>query len=287
MDKAALTSQAKRLIFSSSRHAQGLFAGMYRSAFRGPGIEIEDVRHYVSGDDIRNIDWNVTARTGVLHSKKFREERELPVFILFDISGSMDYGSGSVTKRECAATAAALFSFAAAYNNDKVGAVLFSETIDKWVEPVRGSRHASRLTSDFLSFQPRGVGSNIDRAIKTVIGSTIKRGICFIISDFKSPVNSTLLSSLAAKHDLIAVYVYDSKEKLFPRVGFSAVKDQESGRTVFISTLSKKQDDQINRKFGLHEKNVAALKKTAPIEIIELQAGTDIFPILFHFFRRR
>lgn len=291
MDVSELSKRAKRVIFPSSRFATGVFAGAYRSIFRGPGLEFEEVRHYLQGDDIRTVDWNVSARMGSLFTKRFQEERELPVFLLFDISASMDYSSSGMTKRECAAFTAALFTYAAVYNNDKAGAVLFSDSIDKWVKPARGTRHAARLVSDFLSCRAKGRGSNLNEAMKTVYTSSVKRGICILLSDFKTEMDMELLGALSKKHDLLLVQVLDPVERNFPRIGYIEMADAETGQSYGMKSLGKETREEINKGLASVIENVRRLgRRTGTrrrIEAVELATDKDPYAELLRFFTRK
>jgi uncharacterized protein (DUF58 family) len=291
MDVGELSKRARRVIFPSSRFAAGVFAGAYRSVFRGPGLEFEEVRHYLQGDDIRTVDWNVSARLGSLFTKRFQEERELPVFILFDISASMDYSSAGMTKRECAAFSAALFAYAAVHSNDKAGAVLFSDSIDKWIKPARGTRHAARMVSDFLTCRRQGGGSNLNEAMKTVYTSAVKRGICILVSDFKTEIDTQLVGALSKKHDLLFVQVLDPAEREFPKVGYIEMVDAESGRSYGLKSLGNTAGAEIAGGLASASEDVKRLgRRTGTrrrIEAVELSTDSDPYAELLRFFKRK
>ena len=240
MDQTDLFSRIKHIPLLSSRLSTGLLAGNYRSVFRGPGLEFDEAREYVPGDDARFIDWNVSSRMGSPYSKTFREEREINFFLLLDVSASLYLGTGSSRKIDTARLVAALLSFAAIHNNDRVGALLFSDRIEKYVPPSKGEKHVARLVQDMVSLVPEGKGSDLGLGARTAGEVLKRRGICVILSDFRVSGGWKELSVLGRKHDVIAVKITDPSEFEVPGSGFVELMDPETGYTIRGKTGSKK-----------------------------------------------
>ena len=230
MDSLQLLSRIRNIPLVSSKLVDGFLSGNYRSVFRGPGLEFDEVRDYADGDDIRSIDWNVTSRMGSPYVKTFREEREMALLLMVDVSASLQTGSGSYKKADTAAVVSALLAHSAVHNNDRVGAVFFSDRIEKWVPPMKGRNHLLRLVQDVASMEPVGRGSDLSAAIACVEKSMKRRGICIIVSDFRMKATFRQMSMLAKKHDLIAVRITDPSDAGFPESGLMEVQDPESGR---------------------------------------------------------
>ncbi|MEW5816242.1 MAG: DUF58 domain-containing protein [Spirochaetota bacterium] len=229
MDSATLLSKVKYIHLVSNKLVQSIFAGNYRSLFKGPGIEFDEVRKYVEGDDARLIDWNVSSRLSGVYTKTFKEERELILFLILDISASLFSGSSDNLRIEATVILSSLLSFAAVSNNDRVGAIFFSDRIEHWIPPRKGKKHVLRLIRDLLDIQPEGKGSNLNLALKTVNESLKRPGICVILSDFKTRVNYKELAHLSRKHDVIAVKIIDKTDEQFPASGLLEMQDPETG----------------------------------------------------------
>lgn len=232
-------SRIKNLHLISPKLVEGIFAGNYRSVFKGTGIEFDEVRNYVEGDDIRLIDWNVTSRMGTPYAKNYREERELVMFLLIDVSASMLSGSGAYSKGDMASMLAALLSYAAHYNDDQVGAAFFSDHIERWVPPRKGRTHVNSLIQDMVKMRPEGTTTKLGPAIRTVYETMKRRGICVIISDFRTEEGWRELSILSRKHDVIAIRVYDPSDREFPRTGLIELQDPETGHRVLAMGRNK------------------------------------------------
>lgn len=285
-DYARLIQRVRRLELTSNRLIDNLFSGQYRSVFRGPGIEFDEVREYSDGDDSRLIDWNVTSRMDRAFSKTYREEREMLLFLLVDVSGSLRPFEGMESRFDTEATLLALLTFAAIRNNDRVGAAFFSDRIEHWVPPLKGKKHGLRIIQDMLSVQPRGTGSDLSLALRTVGESLPRRGICVVLSDFKTSNYYQELRLLARRHDTVAIRIVDSLDVEFPSSGILQLEDPESGREILASGSSAYRNDyryfwQIHRKQWLREcsrRGVSAL---------EVRTDEDPARRLIHFFRRR
>ncbi len=244
MDSLQLLSRIRNIPLVSAHLVEGFLSGNYRSVFRGPGLEFDEVREYAEGDDIRAIDWNVTSRMGAPYIKTFREEREMALLLMIDVSASLQTGSGQYRKADAAAIVSALLAHAAVHNNDRVGAVFFTDRIEKWVPPMKGRNHLMRLVQDIATIEPSGKGSDLALAVACVEQSMKRRGICVLVSDFRTPPAFRQLSMLARKHDLIAVKITDAADRVVPSSGLAELRDSESGRiTKSIGFSSKYRKD--------------------------------------------
>ena len=232
MDSLQLLSRIRNIPLVSSRLVEGFLSGNYRSVFRGPGLEFDEVREYSEGDDVRSIDWNVTSRMGSPYVKTFREEREMALLLMIDVSASLQTGSGTYRKADTAALISALLAHSAIHNNDRVGAVFFSDRIEKWVPPMKGRNHLMRLVQDMASIEPVGRGSDLSLAVACVEQSMKRRGICILVSDFRFPPAFRQMSMLSRRHDLIAVKITDPSDKKMPETGLMELRDPESGKII-------------------------------------------------------
>jgi uncharacterized protein (DUF58 family) len=279
-----------RRIEIKTRHAvNDVFAGRYHSVFKGRGMEFDEVREYVPGDDIRAIDWNVTARTGVPHIKKFVEEREMTVMLLVDISGSNDFGSTGQLKRDLAAEVAAMLAFSATRNNDRIGLILFSDRVEKYVPPRKGTAaHVLRLIREVLYHEPQSRLTDARPALNFLNHTTHRKAVTFLISDFLFPESCEKpLKITARRHDLIAVAIADRHERAWPKAGIIEWQDPESGRRVLVDTSSASVRrallvEQEERSETLHR-----LLRRAGIDTIELFAGEPYDKAFMKFFRQR
>lgn len=235
-----LLKQVRQIEIRTKGLVNQVFSGEYHSVFKGRGMEFSEVREYQFGDDIRNIDWNVTARFGHPYIKVFEEERELTVMLLVDLSGSQVFGSGEKTKQQIAAEISAILAFSALKNNDKVGLILFSDEIEKYVSPRKGRSHVLRIIRDLLSFEPRGNKTNIKSALEYFNHTVKKRCIVFLISDFIDDGYERILKVIGKKHDLIGVVLNDPRESVLPKVGLIKFRDAETGEIRFIDSDDRK-----------------------------------------------
>jgi len=229
----------KQIDIKSKYLANEVFSGEYESAFRGHGMEFEEVREYHPGDDIRSIDWNVTARTGNPHIKIFREERELSVVFLVDSSASLNFGTRKRFKQEVAAEVAAILAYAAIKSSDKVGLITFTDQVEKYIPPKKGTGHVWRVIKEILSFEPEKKGTNLEGALEFLVKVLPRRAVCFVISDFLSHDFKKGLGIAARRHDMIALMLSDPAEENLPRLGWMNFQDAENGETRWIDTRSK------------------------------------------------
>lgn len=284
---AAILARIRRIEIKTRRLVEDAVAGQYHSVFRGRGMNYEDVRPYQAGDDIRSIDWNVTARTGDPHVKLFTEERELTVFLALDVSPSGVFGSGTQSKRALAAEAAAALAFSAVHNGDKIGAALFTGRTELIVPPRKGRLHALRLIRDMLFFEPSGRGTDIAAALDDINRLLTRRAVVFLISDFLSPDFSRAFAATARKHDLIAVRVSDPRETDLPDIGWVTLEDPETGEQAAVNTSDPRLRRR-HREMRMAER--AAFERLAirhRVDLIDLAAGSDFLPPLRAFFRAR
>jgi len=282
-----LLKQVRQIEIKTRGLVNEVFSGEYHSVFKGRGMEFAEVREYQPGDDIRTIDWNVTARFGHPYIKVFEEERELTVMLLVDMSGSLGFASLDKTKQEIAAELTAILAFSAMKNNDKVGLILFTDKIERFVPPRKGRSHILRIIREVLYFQPEGKGTDITGALEYFNGGVKKRSIAFLISDFLDSGYEKILKIVARKHDFIGVLVEDRREKDLPAIGLTKFKDLESGEIRYVDLSSKSvRDFFINE---IKKRNVATeqLFKLSGIDLIKIQTGSSYIKPLVEFFNKR
>ena len=240
MNEKEILKKIQRIEIFTNRLVNTVFAGEYESVFKGQGITFDEVREYQVGDEIRTIDWNVTARMGQAYIKKYVEERELVMMLVVDMSASTSFGSITETKAEIAAEIAALLAFSAIKNNDKVGLICFTDTVEHFVPPRKGKRHVLRVVRDILHFQPKQSGTNIETALSFVDRVLKPHSVVFLISDFKDTGYEKQLRLSGKRHSLIAITLQDRREVELPDVGLIELEDAESGETVILDTRSEK-----------------------------------------------
>ena len=287
MDSLQLLSRIRNIPLVSSRLVEGFLSGNYRSVFRGPGLEFDEVREYSEGDDVRSIDWNVTSRMDSPYVKTFREEREMALLLMIDVSASLQTGSGTYRKADTAAIISALLAHSAVHNNDRVGAVFFSDRIEKWVPPMKGRNHLMRLVQDMASIKPRGKGSDLSLAVACVEQSMKRRGICIVVSDFRIKPAYRQLSMLGRKHDLIAVKITDPADRVHPPTGLMELSDAESGRIIpsfgFSPKYRKEYTDFWHTEHIFWQREC----RRRGIDSIVIDTEDDPAKALLSFFRRR
>ncbi|PJA54869.1 MAG: DUF58 domain-containing protein [Candidatus Marinimicrobia bacterium CG_4_9_14_3_um_filter_48_9] len=235
-----ILKKIRRLEFSTRHLVNEVFGGEYHSVFKGRGMEFAEVREYLPGDDIRSIDWNVTARTGKPHVKLFDEERELTVMLLVDASASGAFGSRDRMKREVAAELSAVLAFSAINNNDKVGAIIFTDTVEKYLPPRKGRHHVLHVIRELLYHEPRSKGTNIGAAIEFMSSVMRHRAVVFLISDFLSTGFETPIRIAARRHDFITIRLFDPLEQTLPNAGLIQIHDAETGDIALIDTSNER-----------------------------------------------
>jgi uncharacterized protein (DUF58 family) len=284
---AEILKKIRALEIKTKGLVQTVFAGDYHSVFKGRGMNFEDVREYQPGDEIRAIDWNVTARLGTAFVKKFTEERELTVILVVDVSASGNFGSVSQSKRELAAEVACLLAFSAIRNNDKVGLLLFSDRVELFIPPKKGRSHTLRIIREILFFEPAGRGTAPALALDYLNKVVTRRAVVFFVSDFQSDDFSRELSVSGRRHDFIAVHVQDQREEILPNVGIITLEDAETGEQIEINTADRTTRARFS---ALAETRRTELNRTLrrnSIDAISLRTGEDYLPALRSFFKQR
>ena len=279
--------QIRRLQLRARRAVEDLLGGEYHSVFKGAGIAFEEVREYQPGDDVRAIDWNVTARMGHPYIKRYVEERELTVVLAVDCSGSNQFGTRYQQKREVAAELAAVLAFSAISNNDRVGLVQFTDRVEHFVPPRKGSRHVLRLIRDVLFYEPKHKGTALRDALDFLNRVLRRRTIIFFLSDFFDRDYESAFKRTGRRHDLIAVRLSDPGEEELPAVGLLEVEDAETGRHLLVDTSSRQVRDEFR---GRAEGRRAALRQLARaggVDLIEVSTDGSHLDALIHFFRQR
>ncbi len=282
-----LLKQVRQIEIRTKGLVNQVFSGEYHSVFKGMGMEFSEVREYQFGDDIRNIDWNVTARYGRPFIKVFEEERELTVMLIVDLSGSLMFGSVSKTKQRVAVEVTAILAFSALKNNDKVGLILFTDKIEKFVPPRKGNKHVLRIIRDLLSFNPEGNATDIKGALEYMNGTIKKRSIVFLLSDFMDQGYSKILKVVGKKHDLIGIVLDDRRENELPAIGLVKLTDAETGQERWIDTSSNRVRKMMRKTRGEAVNKRNALFLTSRIDRIQIETGKDYIKPLVQFFRLR
>ena len=263
------------------------FAGDYHSVFKGRGMNFEDVREYQPGDEIRAIDWNVTARMGSAFVKKFTEERELTVMLIVDVSASGNFGSTTQSKRELAAEVACLIAFSAIRNNDKVGLLLFTDRVELFIPPKKGRSHTLRLIREILFFEPEGRGTEPALALDYLNNIVTRRAVVFFISDFQAPDFARVLAITARRHDFIAVHIHDEREMNFPSVGIITLEDAETGEQIEINTADRATRARFAESVDREQTELSRTLRRNRIDTIALRTGDNYLPALRSFFKQR
>ncbi len=282
-----ILKKVKRIEIISKKSSQEIFAGEYHSAFKGRGMEFSEVREYVDGDDIRFIDWNVSSRLGKFYVKQFVEERELTVILALDLSASLDFLSRSKSKKEIAAEIAAIVAFTASLNNDKVGLLIFTHQVERFIPPKKGKSHILRIIREILEFKPRGKGTSIDNGLVYLNKVIKKKAILFLLSDFIDQDFQRSLKIASQKHDLIAIRISDQREITLPKAGIFILKDQETGEEFFVDFASKKTRTFFIKDHQENENQLLETFKKYGVDSIAIDSEKDYEKPLFDFFMER
>ena len=277
----------RRIEIRTRRSVNDVFAGRYHSVFKGQGMEFQEVREYVPGDDIRAIDWNVTARTGSPHVKKFTEERELTFMLLVDVSASNRFGSTAQLKRDLAAEVAAVLAFSAIANHDRVGLILFSDKVEKHVPPAKGATHVLRVVSEILNAKPSSPRTDLEPALRYLNQVVRRRSVAFLISDFIAPSCEHLLRVTARRHDLVSLVIGDKRESALPAVGLVDFEDAETGQRVVVDTSHAPTRRALLTRQTERRQTLLRQLSRARSDAIELHAGERYDRELVRFFRTR
>ena len=287
METSELLKKVRKIEIKTRGLSKQVFSGEYHSAFKGRGMAFSEVRNYIPGDEIRTIDWNVTARFNEPFVKVFEEERELTVMLLIDISGSKSFGTDHVSKREFIAEIGAVLAFSATQNNDKIGAILFSDKIELYIPPKKGRKHILRIIRELIEYKPSSTKTNISEVLQNFNNLIKKRSIAFLISDFINKDYEDALKITSKKHDLIALRVVDQRERILTDVGLSLFKDSETGKEIWINTSNKRVREQYYQNALAIEHNTSQIFKRAKVDNANLNIQTGYIKPLMNLFKKR
>ncbi|HNR66717.1 MAG TPA: DUF58 domain-containing protein [bacterium] len=282
-----ILKKVKRIEIQTRGLVNDVFSGEYHSVFKGRGMEFAEVREYQYGDDIRTIDWNVTARMGRPFVKVFEEERELTVMLLVDVSPSGEFGTVQQMKGEIAAEICAMLAFSAIKNNDKVGLIIFSNYVEKYVAPKKGKRHVLRVIREILYHKPQGTETNITDALQVLSRVTHRRAVVFLISDFMNSGYEKALQIANKRHDVIAIAITDPREEELPDVGFIELEDAETGETLLVDTTDQQVRAQFSDTALSRRRQRQTQFRAMNVDSIEVSTGQSYIDPLIHFFRMR
>ena len=288
MEQNELLSRVRKIEIKARGLSQNIFAGEYHSAFKGRGMTFSEVREYQYGDDVRDIDWNVTARYNRPYVKTYEEERELTVMLLVDVSGSNDFGELGPAKREVMTEIAATLAFSAINNNDKVGVIFFSDHIEKFIPPQKGRKHILLVIRELLSFKPQHKGTDIDHALQYMTSALKKRCTVFLVSDFIDAHDISRSLQLANhKHDVIAIQVYDRREAQLPDVGLVRMRDAEMGTERWVDTSSRKVRQAYDRWWYARQLNMSETVQRCHVDLVSVATDEDYVKALMGLFKQR
>jgi uncharacterized protein (DUF58 family) len=291
----AIMSSMRQLEIRTRRMVTDSLAGAYHSVFKGRGMDFDEVREYTPGDEVRTIDWNVTARAGRPFVKKFTEERELTIFLLVDISASGNFGSGVASKRDLAAELASVLAFSAIRNSDKVGLLLYTDRVERYLPPKKGRRHVLRVVRDILYHKPQATGTDTVKALDVANRLLHRRAIVFLISDFETSAEPTAaraelrraMRRTNRRHDLVAVHIEDPREKELPNVGIVALEDAESGEVIELDTASRAVRRRFKELSSERSHRLVSDFRSEGIDTLQLQTNAPYMPALQRFFKTR
>lgn len=287
MEATELLKKVRRIEIKTKGLSRHIFAGEYHSAFKGRGIAFSEVREYQYGDDIRSIDWNVTARFNHPYVKIFEEERELTVMLLIDVSGSGNFGTISGYKRDLMTEIAAVLSYSAIFNNDKIGVIFFSDIVEKFIPPQKGRIHILRIIRELLDFRPKSNRTNLNEPLRFLTNAIRKRCTAFIISDFIVPDFEEALRIASNKHDVVALKVYDPVEQSIPDIGLIKVLDSETGEEKWIDTSSKPVRETYRTWWNSHMIEVRNIFRRCRVDNTEMRTDMDYVQPLISLFEKR
>ena len=287
MSTIELLKKVRKIEIKTKGLSNHIFSGEYHTAFKGKGMAFSEVREYQPGDDVRTIDWNVTARYNAPFVKVFEEEREMTVMLLIDVSASGNFGTQEQFKRELATELSAILAFSAIKNNDKVGVIFFTDKVEQFIPPKKGKSHILRIIREVLAFQPTGKGTDIAGALEYFNSVIKKRSICFILSDFMSKEFDRPLKIASKKHDLVALRIHDTREDKLPNIGLVPMQDAETEEMLFVDTSSKKVRDNFAKKRVQATEKLRKLFPASGVDLIDITTGTDYVKPLINFFKTR
>jgi uncharacterized protein (DUF58 family) len=287
MDTAELLKKVRKIEIKTRGLSRQIFSGEYHSAFKGRGMAFSEVREYIPGDDVRTIDWNVTARLNTPYVKVFEEERELNVVLLVDVSASENFGTFRQMKQDLITELCAVIAFSAATNNDKIGVIFFSDRIEKFIPPKKGKTHILRIIRELINFQPKSKGTDITVALRFLTNAIKKKSIAFVISDFYADNFSDALKIANRKHDVVALRVMDKAELNIPKLGLVKMKDNESGKIMWVNTNSEKFRQQYHKNALVFEKQVKDIFHRAGVDFAVIDSVRGYIKPLINLFKQR
>lgn len=287
MEATELLKKVRRIEIKTRGLSKHIFAGEYHSAFKGRGIAFSEVREYQYGDDIRSIDWNVTARFNHPYVKVYEEERELTVMLLMDVSGSGNFGTTSAFKRDIMTEIAAVLSFSAIFNNDKIGVIFFSDRVEKFIPPLKGKKHILRIIRELLNFTPESNRTNLSEPLRYLTNAIKKRCTAFVISDFMVPDFEDALKIASNKHDIVALKIYDPVEESLPDVGLIKIRDAESGAEKWIDTSSSNTREEYEKWWTDHIDHIKNIFKRCGVDSSMISSDEDYVKPLMKLFKTR
>lgn len=288
METTELIKKVRQIEIKTRGLSANVFAGSYKTAFRGHGMSFAEVREYQYGDDVRDIDWNVTARQNKPHIKIFEEERELTIMLLIDVSGSREFGTTTQTKQEQITQIAATLAMSGIQNNDKIGVIFFSDRIERYIPPQKGKKHVLAIISEMLQFQPVQRGTDINKAVQYISNAQKKRCTTFIISDFfdqKPYMQSLQIAN--SKHDVVAIQVYDPRETELPDVGLLKVRDAETGQERWVDTSSRRVREAYAEWWTRTQQQMQDAFLRSRVDSVSIRTDEDFVPALLSLFKRR
>lgn len=287
MDLKELTSKVRRIEIKTRALSNNVFAGEYHSAFKGRGMSFSEVREYQPGDDVRDIDWNVTARMDRTYVKVYEEERELTVMLVVDVSGSLDFGSRERTQRELQTEIAATLAFSAALNNDKIGAIFVSDRIERYIPPKKGRSHILHIIRTLLTIQPEGRGTDLSVAYEFLARVQRKRSIAFVLSDFIGAEHSMSMALCARRHDMVALRLYDRVMVSLPNVGIVHMQDAETGQLTLVNTSDRSTRDRHAKWWTDMQKRLDEMFRKNRIDSVSVATDGDYVKALQQLFNNR
>lgn len=288
METSELLSQVRKIEIKTRGLSNNIFAGEYHSAFKGRGMAFSEVREYQYGDDVRDIDWNVTARFGKPYVKVFEEERELTVILMVDVSGSLDFGTVGSTKRQVVTEIAATLAFSAIENNDKIGVIFFSDRIEKFIPPKKGRKHILLIIRELLSLEPQSERTDIGQAVEFMTNAIKKRCTVFLLSDFYNHKDFQQQLTIAnRRHDVVAIQVYDQRMTELPQVGLIKLRDAETGEDVYVDTSSSAVRRTHREWWIQHQATLSTTFTKSNVDNISVRTDEDYVKSLMNLFRRR
>lgn len=288
METSELLKKVRRIEIKTRGLSRNIFAGQYHSAFKGRGMAFSEVREYQYGDDIRDIDWNVTARYNKPYIKVFEEERELTVMLLVDVSGSQTFGTQNALKRDIVTEIAATLAFSAIQNNDKIGVIFFSDKIEKFIPPKKGRKHILYIIRELITFTPESSKTNMSMALRYLTNVIKKRCTTFLVSDFIDTGNyQSALTIANRKHDIVALQIYDHLETELPKVGLMKILDAETGNEQWIDTSSRKVRDEYKKWWQQRQGEMTTLFNKSRVDNVSVRTDEDYVKALMSLFKMR